>query len=212
MYVVGRNRLAVETEDLGHPEVALSTVLEGALVAIAAILIVIITVRDHALEYLRQEELPVSFYMVLAAILIIVCFVVFMLRNKIANRLKKLFGHMRVLKPVVLLWRFGFAILLMVFWGGTFLATLVVMGQPMTRELAPTVIGLFLLSWVAGFLTPGAPSGLGIREFVMVTFMGGVVNDGVLISAMFIHRVLAAAGDAMAYGIAVGYAHLMRSK
>ena len=212
MYVVGRNRLAVETEELGHPEVALSTVIEGALVAIAAILIVVITVSDHAVEYLREAELPVFMVFIIIAVLIIGGSVLFTLRNRIMDRLKKLFGHMQVLKPLVLLKRFGFAVILMTFWGGTFLATLVVMGQPMTLDLASTVIGLFLLSWVAGFLTPGAPSGLGIREMVMVTFMGGVVNDGILISAMFIHRVVAAVGDAAAYGVAVAYAQYKNSR
>ena len=208
MYVVGRNRLAVETEELSHPKVALSTVLEGAIIAIAAIVIVIVTVFDHAMEYMRQEfALPAIFVVVLVGILAVAACVIFLQRQRIIEGFKTLLEHMQLLRLPVLLTRFGFGLILMTLWGGTFLATLVVMGQDMAPGLGVTVIGLFLLSWLAGFLTPGAPSGLGVREFVMLMFMGGIVNDGILISAMFVHRIVAAAGDVAAYGVAVGYAH-----
>ena len=211
MYVVGRNRLAVETEELSHPKVALSTVLEGIIIAIAAIVIVIVTVFDHAVEYIRQEvELPANFAVVMLVILALIGLTVYVLRKKIAIGLKKLFDHMQLLRWTVLIKRFGFGLMLMTLWGGTFLATLLVMGQDMAPGLGPVVIGLFLLAWLAGFLTPGAPSGLGVREFVMLMFMGGILNEGILISAMFMHRIVAATGDIAAYGVAVGYSHLTK--
>jgi len=213
MYVVGRNRLAVETEELSHPKVALSTVLEGIIIVIAAIVIVIVTVLDHAIEYMRQEvELPTAFVVVLIAVLAAAGLVIFALRRKIMNGLRKLFDHMQLLRLSVLIKRFGFGLLLMTLWGGTFLATLIVMGQDMAPGLAPTVIGLFLLAWLAGFLTPGAPSGLGVRELVMLMFMGGILNEGILLSAMFVHRIVAATGDVAAYGVAIGYSHLSKSQ
>jgi len=210
MYVIGRNRLAVETEELSHPKVALSTVLEGIVIVIAAIVIVLVTVFDHAVEYFRQVEWPANTAVVLIVILALVVLTVFLLRRKIAYGLKTLFEHMQLLRPLVLLKRFGFGLLLMTLWGGTFLATLVVMGQELAPGLAPTVIGLFLLAWLAGFLTPGAPSGLGVREIVMLMFMGGILNEGLLISAMFMHRIVAATGDVAAYGVALGYSHFCK--
>jgi len=210
MYVVGRNRLAVETEDLSHPEVALSTVIEGALVAIAAVVIVMATAFDHAREYLRYEDLPTALAIAIIIVVVLAGSAVYSFRHKISAGLKKLFKHLQVLKPTVLLKRFGFALLIMTLWGGTFLATLVVLGQEMSPGMAPTVIGLFLLAWLAGFLTPGAPSGFGVREMIMLMFMGNILNEGILLSAMIIHRVVAAAGDLAAYGVAVGYAHIAR--
>ncbi|MCL2571528.1 MAG: hypothetical protein FWE11_03915 [Defluviitaleaceae bacterium] len=208
MYVAGRHRLAVETEALSHSKVALSTVLEGIIIAFAAIVLIIVTVFDHAAEYLRYVELPTAVVVVLIAVVVIAGSVLFSLRKKIADKMQKLFEHMRVLSPLVLLKRFGFGLILMTLWGGTFLATLMVMGQPLTPSQVPTVIGLFLLSWLAGFLTPGAPSGLGIREVVILMFMGGILNEEILLSAMIMHRIVAAVGDVTAYGIAIGYAKL----
>jgi len=210
MYVVGRNRLAVETEELSHPEVALSTVIEGALVAVAAVVIVIITVFDHAREYLRQEGLPTSLALILIVAVVLSGSAVFSFRHKIMTGLRKLFEHMQVLRPLVIVKRFGFALMLMTLWGGTFLATLVVLGQEMSPGFAPTVIGLFLFAWLAGFLTPGAPSGLGVREVIIMMFMGGILNEDVLMPAIIIHRVVAAAGDVAVYGVAVAYAHIAK--
>jgi len=212
MYVVGRNRLAVETEELSHPQVALSTVLEGIIIAFAAIILVLITVFNQASEYLRQEELPTVLVIIIIIILVIAGSVAFSFRSKLKEGSQKLFEHMRVLSISVLIKRFGFGLLLMTFWGGTFLATLMVLGQPLTISQWPTVIGLFLLSWLAGFLTPGAPSGLGIREVVMLAFMGNMLNEEILLSAMIVHRIVAAAGDIAAYGLAMGYAHIAKNK
>ena len=211
MYVVGRNRLAVETDELSHPEVALSTVLEGAIIAVAAIVIVIVTAFEPAMEYLRQEvELPTAFVVAIIVVVVLAGSAIFSLRHKIIKGLKSLFEHIQVLRLPVLIMRFGFGLVIMVLWGGTFLATLVVLGQEMSPGMAPMIIGLFLLAWLAGFLTPGAPSGLGIREMVMLMFLGSVVNEGILLSAMIIHRVLAAAGDVAAYGVALAYAHICK--
>ncbi|MCL2404232.1 MAG: hypothetical protein FWC92_01665 [Defluviitaleaceae bacterium] len=212
MYVLGRNRLAEEIDDLSHPAVALSTIIEGALVAIAAILIVVVTVFDHTVEHIRQTEteLPTAFVIVIIVVLVLAGSAVYSFRRVIAEGLGKLLAHMQVLRPLVLLKRFGFALLIMILWGGTFLATLVVLGQEMSPGMAPTIIGLFLLAWLAGFLTPGAPSGLGIREMIMLTFLSGMIYEGILIPAMVVHRVLAALGDVAAYGVAVAYTHMAK--
>lgn len=212
MYIVGRNRLAVETEELTHPKVALSTVLEGVITVVAAILLIIITVFDHAVDYLRQVEPPRAFVVVVIIIVVLAGSAAFSFRFKIKKGLDKLFDHMRVLSIPVLLKRFGFGFIIMILWGGTFLATLLVLGQPLEPAQMSMVIGLFLLSWLAGFLTPGAPSGIGIREIVMLMFMGGILYEELLFSAMLMHRIVAAAGDIAAYGAALGYAHLSKTR
>lgn len=214
MYVVGRNLLAVETDDLSHQDVALSTVVEGALVAIAAVVIVVVTVFDHALEHLRQAEAQFTtlFIVIVIIIVAIAGFAIIYFRQKISEGLKRMYTQIRALSPLVLLMRFGFALLLMTLWGGTFLATLIALGQEITPGMAPTIIGLFLLAWLAGFLTPGAPSGAGVREIVMHTFMGAMLGEGFLLPAMIIHRIVAAAGDVAAYGVAVGYSQVVKRR
>jgi glycosyltransferase 2 family protein len=46
-----------------------------------------------------------------------------------------------------------------------------------------TLTGIFAVAWIAGFITPGAPAGLGIRELILVTslspFFGGESAVGI---------------------------------
>jgi len=208
LYVAGRNRLAVETEGLGHGKVAFATVVEGALIAVAAILVAVLNAFDHTVNYLRYLDALPIIGIIVAIVILSVIPVIYIFRHRISTSWKYLTANMEELTFSVIFKRFGFALLLMALWGGSFAATLALLGQSMTLGLVSTVVGLFILSWVAGFLTPGAPSGLGIREAVMLMFMGGIVDGGLLIVAMIIHRVLTVIGDLIAYGIALAYRQL----
>jgi len=208
LYVAGRNRLAVETEGLGHGKVAFATVVEGALVAVAAILVAVLNAYDHTVSYLRYVDVLPIIGIIVAIIVLALIPIIYIFRQKISTGWKYLTSNMEELTFLVVFKRFGFALLLMALWGGSFAATLALLGQSMNLGLVSTIVGLFILSWVAGFLTPGAPSGLGIREAVMLMFMGGVVDGGLLIIAMIIHRVLTVMGDLIAYGIAIVYRRL----
>jgi uncharacterized membrane protein YbhN (UPF0104 family) len=75
------------------------------------------------------------------------------------------------------------------------------------------VVGSFALAWIVGFLTPGAPGGLGVRETVLISLLGSLVGAGPALACAILHRVITAAID-FAAGI-LGYAWLalgMRSK
>jgi len=53
----------------------------------------------------------------------------------------------------------------------------------------------FALAWLLGFLTPGAPGGLGIREAVFVFMFAPVMGDSLAIGLAFMLRVITALGD-----------------
>ena len=68
------------------------------------------------------------------------------------------------------------------------------------------VTGGFALAWVTGFLTPGAPGGLGVRETVFVALLGPEVGASAALGGAILHRLVTAAVDAAA-GV-TGYAWL----
>jgi len=204
MYVVGRNRLAVEVAELSHGKVALSTVIEGVLWAVAGAIISAAYAFNHSLYYIRQiEAMPVIAAIFIAAFLVIIL-TILLFRRQVANFFSEKLNirHFKVKVALKLLFSM---FMLKNLWAATFIAVLVVLGQPMTVGLAITLMGLYILSWTAGFLTPGAPSGLGIREAVLLMFMSGTINEGILISAIVIHRALQVAGDVLAYGLVFCY-------
>jgi len=57
------------------------------------------------------------------------------------------------------------------------------------------VAGAYVIAWLAGLITPGAPSGLGIREMVLVLLLGTLVHEADLLLAVLLGRLVTVAGD-----------------
>jgi len=205
MYVVGRNRLAVETEGLSHGKVAFATVLEGLIVAVGALLVALVLSFEHSFSYIRQAALSPLIIALVIGVPTLIALLVYFFWDRLRHKFKEFFADVDIIKPGVIVKRLGVALVLMFFWGASFVAVITLLGQPMTLSLALTIVGLYLLSWLAGFLAPGAPSGFGIREAMLLMLMPGVVNDSVLLSAMLIHRFVTVLGDVIAYCFALIY-------
>lgn len=60
----------------------------------------------------------------------------------------------------------------------------------------------FALAWGVGFITPGAPGGIGIREFILVALYGQVLGEGVIVGLALILRVLMTLGELLMFAIA----------
>jgi uncharacterized membrane protein YbhN (UPF0104 family) len=71
-------------------------------------------------------------------------------------------------------------------------------GLALARAGVPTV-GLVLLAqaaaWTAGFLTPGAPGGLGVREAVLVALLVGPLGEGSALAVALAWRVATLGGE-----------------
>jgi glycosyltransferase 2 family protein len=59
---------------------------------------------------------------------------------------------------------------------------------------------VFSVAWIAGFLTPGAPAGLGIREAIMIAALGPIYGAGNAIGITTALRLVTIAGDCLAFG------------
>ena len=53
------------------------------------------------------------------------------------------------------------------------------------------------VSWLIGYLTPGAPGGLGVKEFVLIKISGSIMASSIAIIAI-IHRIILISGDLLA--------------
>ena len=63
--------------------------------------------------------------------------------------------------------------------------------------------GAYTIAWLAGFATPGAPAGLGVRELVLLFLLRGDVQDEELLLAVTLARVISVLGDTLFFGAAV---------
>jgi hypothetical protein len=55
--------------------------------------------------------------------------------------------------------------------------------------------GAYVIAWLLGLITPGAPSGLGIREMVLLFLLGSHVPHADLLLAIVLARIVTVAGD-----------------
>lgn len=61
--------------------------------------------------------------------------------------------------------------------------------------LYPAIAGAYVVAWLVGLVTPGAPAGIGIREAILTVLLGGLSAGPVILMAVVIGRVITVLGD-----------------
>lgn len=61
------------------------------------------------------------------------------------------------------------------------------------------VIAAFVIAWLAGLITPGAPAGIGVRELVLLFLLKGVIAEPDILIAVILGRLVSVLGDLIFY-------------
>ena len=69
----------------------------------------------------------------------------------------------------------------------------------LTPEQIRGIVNAYVLSWAAGFLMPGAPGGIGVREFVLMYLTRNQSIQESVLLAMIVHRITTVFGDVWGY-------------
>lgn len=72
------------------------------------------------------------------------------------------------------------------------------------------LVGAFASSWILGFLAPGAPAGLGIREAVLLVWLGNAFGPTISVALIVMLRIATTLGDLLNF--AWGSAQLTRAR
>jgi hypothetical protein len=73
------------------------------------------------------------------------------------------------------------------------------LAKKINYEDALIIFSVYLISWLFGFITPGAPGGLGVRELILILFLGSIFTKEVLVAATIIHRFITILADVFAF-------------
>ena len=84
-------------------------------------------------------------------------------------------------------------------------------GMPSSLDF-PLVTAAFALSWLIGFLAPGAPAGLGVREGIMVVLLSGAADNAQLLVFVLLARLVTMLGDACNFLIGTAWLAVDRMK
>lgn len=116
--------------------------------------------------------------------------------------------------------RFNRALTLALIWNwlfllssaGVFVAILVgLMPQSLSFTLVIAAGSSFIVAWLIGFVTPGAPAGVGVREVVLLALLGSYLPAQSLLLAVVLARLVTLGGDIVYFSIA-GIAVLQQRK
>jgi uncharacterized membrane protein YbhN (UPF0104 family) len=83
--------------------------------------------------------------------------------------------------------------------GIVFAATYRIAAGELSGSLVLPVAGAYVLAWLAGLVTPGAPAGIGVREAVLLFLLGGIGSPPVILLAVVIGRAVTVLGDLVFY-------------
>lgn len=61
----------------------------------------------------------------------------------------------------------------------------------------------FTTAWIVGFITPGAPGGLGLREVVLLSLYTPILGEGLALGLSLMLRVMTSLGDFVAFALAL---------
>ena len=196
-HYIGRNQIAVN-QAASHGTVIATTIAEMLLIIFAAIITVVIFAGQDALKWLLSNGLFARVIFVLAVIFLcclIASVILYSANERIKERIEKYrrianrIGFVNVVKFIIAY------IIIFILNSVMFLTLLYSIGGELHINLLASVIGMYTLSWIIGFVTPGAPAGLGIREVIMTSLLTGIVSGDLVITAVVLYRVVTTLGD-----------------
>lgn len=81
--------------------------------------------------------------------------------------------------------------------GGVFAALLALIadGSQIHMQTWLLIGAAYIVAWLAGLITPGAPAGVGIREMVLLLLLKGFVGETDLLMAVLLGRLITVVGD-----------------
>lgn len=204
---VGRNKLASDMK-ISHVDVACATVFDIAFCVISTGIVSAVLLGGAVAELLGKygKNLIIAAACVTAAAVLMGVLAFLKFREKLReylSRYAKAFRreNRRSLISGVLYYFFN-ALLSAALY---FTALRLILGSSVELSELFTLTGAFMFAWIIGFVTPGAPGGIGIREGVMIFVSGDKFADKIVLFVLVI-RVASVLADVAAFAVGRIYA------
>lgn len=142
-------------------------------------------------------DLNVIYGVSIALVSIIILAVIIIKKSSIMDRYKHFFT-IDFLKLVCKLFCiYGLTLVI----PGVFLVVIlkVALGCSITWQIILITISASTISWVIGFIVPGAPGGIGVRESILLLILGAIYTNNIILLASILLRVASILGDVLAF-------------
>lgn len=203
MHYVERNLFATKI-GLSQLDLAISSIIEVIGIIIVALLFSAVCAHEELLQAARKYVKPVyAIALVILGILVIAAIIIICRKSRrIRDMIKRLadrkFLRVFVLNLII------YAVVLAILGAILVLVCGFIYDVEIDAAGVAAIITYYMLAWVLGFIVPGAPGGIGVREAILVLLLSPVIGDTVTLSAALIHRLISIIGDFIGYVIALG--------
>ncbi len=198
---IGRNELAVQS-GIPHMRIALATLFDIGANFAMALFYAILTMGGTAIEYLKDRG-AVLVYVLIAGMIFLAVIWIVLLKTGWLKRIMDAIKAMTLSDWGLFLKSLLYYLLLNMAGGLQFILICVVMlGVRIEPHTYWFLTGANALSFVLGYITPGAPGGIGVRESVMIILTAGYMPESMIALAMVITRLVGVTGDVVAYLLA----------
>lgn len=203
---VGRNQLAADM-DISHVDVACATVLDVLFCVFWTAVISVIMLGGRIAELMSKYGKNLLIVGAVGIVLLILLMLAVRLkfRDKFKaylSRYSKAFAKEN--RPMLLRGAFYYLLQNAVSAAMYMGCLALIVPQADTGELV-ALTGAFLFAWIIGFVTPGAPGGIGIREGVMLFVCGDQFADRIVLFVL-VMRIGSVFADVAAFIIGKVYA------
>jgi uncharacterized membrane protein YbhN (UPF0104 family) len=206
MHYAGRNLLG-ERLGLKQAHILTASAMELILTVLSAVLYSLV----FSFSYLRQAVQVIlnnrAYSIVFGILIVLGCAAVAMLvffaikSEKVRHYLQTFLSWLAMLESLLAIFCYC----------ATFLANGIinlilirfVLGVEISPEAVFPILGLTTISWLAGYVIPGAPGGIGIRESISILLMSPLVGSESIAVVAILQRVVNVLGDILMYFIGV---------
>jgi len=197
MHYVGRNEIAAEGI-VSFKQVNAASVIEILASVIAASTITLLFAGQYVFQYLRQFEVSRWIIWGIVALCVVALIAVVILRKRLAQSWEKMwnpkiFCAAGKMIAICIAWNFVGNLL--------FACLLGALGCEIAFTDYFPIIGMYSGAWIVGFITPGVPGGIGVREAMLNLFLSGLIPAWAVSLAGVLIRVAQIIGELLAYAV-----------
>jgi len=202
-HYVGRNQIAVD-EGILHRVVISATIAEMLLLVVAGVISALAFAGHYAISWLLDNNTLKLIIMTAIVILIASSMITILYRinGRAKESIDKCISSIRPIRSTVFLKFIIVYLTTFILNGIMFIVLLYGIGGNPGNALILPIIGMYSFSWIIGFITPGAPAGLGIREAIMSALLFGIVDENIVITSVLFFRVVTIFGDVLGFLVA----------
>ncbi len=194
---VGRNQIA-EFTNARHDQVALASVIEMAAQAAGALLVSLFLARGYVLDWFNRQNKALLFGIAALGVAVVAAALVILGRKK-KGLLDELKAFLTGRNLLFLLGLLGFIVATQAVNGALFVWLMRTLAPDLPRAYWSNIAGVYCFAWLVGFITPGAPGGMGIREALLSVLLANVVAPEMITAAVVLNRVVTICGDVLAF-------------